>query len=179
MNRLRPDQKLKVRTLTGLRAETIRLPDPDRIVHLQFRRFAGCPICNLHLRSIARGHEEIVAAGIREIVVFHTTASEMSPHQSQLPFAVIADPSKHLYREFGVESSPRAVLDPRSWLTAMRSLFYASMTDAMKAEGGRMGLPADFLIASDGRILALKYGKHAADQWSVDELIEIKNKTRA
>jgi hypothetical protein len=28
------------------------------------RRFAGCPICNLHLREIARRHDELVAAGI-------------------------------------------------------------------------------------------------------------------
>jgi hypothetical protein len=32
-----------------------------RLVHLQFRRFAGCPICNLHLRSIAVRHDELVA----------------------------------------------------------------------------------------------------------------------
>jgi hypothetical protein len=39
--------------------------------------------------------------------------------------------------------------------------------------GGRLGLPADFLIASDGRVLALKYGSHAYDQWSVDELLAL------
>jgi hypothetical protein len=37
--------------------------------------------------------------------------------------------------------------------------------------GGSLGLPADFLIASDGRVLALKYGRHADDQWSIDELL--------
>jgi hypothetical protein len=34
-----------------------------------------------------------------------------------------------------------------------------------------LGLPADFLIASDGRVLACKYGAHAYDQWSVDEIL--------
>jgi hypothetical protein len=38
-------------------------------------------------------------------------------------------------------------------------------------EGGRLGLPADFLIDQEGRILACKYGEHAYDQWSVDELL--------
>jgi len=37
--------------------------------------------------------------------------------------------------------------------------------------GGKLGLPADFLIARDGRILACKYGKHIYDQWSVDDLL--------
>jgi hypothetical protein len=48
-----------------------------------------------------------------------------------------------------------------------------------RSHGGRavaffhshLGLPADFLIGTDGRVLAKKYGKHAYDQWSVDELL--------
>jgi hypothetical protein len=32
-------------------------------------------------------------------------------------------------------------------------------------------LPGDFLIDTDGRIVAQKYGVHAYDQWSVDELL--------
>jgi hypothetical protein len=39
----------------------------DRLIHLQFRRFAGCPVRNLHLRSVVRRHEEVEAAGIREV----------------------------------------------------------------------------------------------------------------
>jgi hypothetical protein len=34
-----------------------------------------------------------------------------------------------------------------------------------------LGLPADFLIGTDGRVLALKDGTDAYDQWSVDELL--------
>jgi hypothetical protein len=37
-----------------------------------------------------------------------------------------------------------------------------------------LGLPADFLIGTDGRVLALKYGTDAYDQWSVDELHAIR-----
>ena len=39
--------------------------------------------------------------------------------------------------------------------------------------GGSLGLPADLLIGSDGRVLATKYGVHADDQWSVDELLQL------
>ena len=35
------------------------------------------------------------------------------------------------------------------------------------------GLPGDFLIAPSGQIEAMKYGTHAYDQWSVDELIAL------
>jgi hypothetical protein len=36
-----------------------------------------------------------------------------------------------------------------------------------------LGLPADFLIGPDGRVRAVKYGRHAGDQWSVDDLLRV------
>jgi hypothetical protein len=44
--------------------------------------------------------------------------------------------------------------------------------------GGPFGLPADFLIAKDGRVIASKYGNHAFDQWSVDELLALAQSNR-
>jgi hypothetical protein len=41
----------------------------------------------------------------------------------------------------------------------------------MNPTGGMLGFPADFLIASNGSVIAVKYGKNADDQWSVDELL--------
>ena len=35
-----------------------------------------------------------------------------------------------------------------------------------------LGLPADFLIGPDGTIHAAHYGRHANDQWSLDDLLE-------
>jgi hypothetical protein len=32
-------------------------------------------------------------------------------------------------------------------------------------------LPADLLIANDGRLIACHYGEHVYDQWSVDALL--------
>src|SRR5436190_16233466 len=102
--------------LTATSGELVTIPDPaGDFVHLQLRRFAGCPVCNLHLRSIVARHHEITAAGITEVVVFHSPADELRQHAAGLPFAVVADPDKALYRELGAESSPRAMLDPRAW----------------------------------------------------------------
>ena len=39
--------------------------------------------------------------------------------------------------------------------------------------GGSTGLPGDFLIAPDGRVIASKYGEHAYDQWTVDEVLAL------
>ncbi len=155
------------------------------LVHLQFRRFAGCPVCHLHLRSFARRHRELEAAGVREVVLFHSPPEELRPHTADLPFAVVADPDKRLYAEFGVESSPRALLDPRAWLPILRAVVFAVAgiltgtvrPPAANPQGGRLGLPADFLIAPDGpregRVVACKYGAHVDDQWSVDEVLAL------
>ena len=43
----------------------------------------------------------------------------------------------------------------------------------LRPSGGPLGLPGDFLIAPSGQIKAAKYGTHAYDQWSVDELIAL------
>jgi hypothetical protein len=45
--------------------------------------------------------------------------------------------------------------------------------------GGILGLPTNFLIASDGSVRAVHYGTHAHDQWTVDELLELTRSSKA
>lgn len=169
-NRLDVGDIVPVRELTTLQGESVPVPDPHRLLHLQFRRYAACPICNLHLRSVARRHDEIVAAGIREVVVFHSTVEQMLPYQGELPFAAVADPRRRLYAAFAVGTSPRAMLHPRVLVAAVRAAL-AGMASSPARGDTALGLPADFLIAPDGRIVAGSYGRHADDQWTVDELL--------
>ena len=101
----------------------MEIPDPGGLVHLQFRRFAGCPFCHLHLRTLASRHDDIAAAGIREVAVFHSSPESLVAEQEEeLPFAVVGDPDKRLYREFKVESSPLALLHPRARPAQVRGL---------------------------------------------------------
>jgi peroxiredoxin len=163
-------------TMTG---ETVSVPDSHHLIHLQFRRYAGCPICNLHLRSFVERQEEITKAGIREVVVFHSTTEELLPNEKDLPFDVIPDPQKRLYREFGVETSWRSVLDPAAMATVPRGAALAvkrrftvgAPLPLRKATNCRLGLPADFLITTEGNLAHVKYGRHSDDSWSVDELL--------
>lgn len=135
-------------------------------------------MCSLHLRSVARRIEELSAANVREIAVFHSEAETLRPLQGDLPFDVIADPTRALYRRFGVESSMRSVLDPRAWGAMIGGMIATGPVAAMKGEGGHMGLPADFLIEPSGKIAACKYGVHANDQWSVDEILALVDRLR-
>jgi peroxiredoxin len=155
-NRVGVGTVLAGRELVATSGELVPIPDPERLVHLQFRRFAGCPLCSLHLRSVVQRHGEIRAAGVREVVLFHSTAEDLLSYQEQVPFPLVADPDKRLYGEFGVEASPRAVLDPRAWLPSLRGIGRTRRPWAGDHHTGHLGLPADFLIASDGRVLACK-----------------------
>lgn len=173
--RITPGTALAARELFAVDGERVPVPGPGGLVHLQFRRFAGRPVCNLHLRSIARRHTEIAAAGVREVAVFHSPAEEPRPHVAEPPFPVIADPDKRLYAEFGVQSGERSPLDPRAWRHIATAVTVAPLrrdrTPALRPRGGRFGLPADFLIGPDGRVLAAKYGEHVHDHRPVEEIL--------
>ena len=174
---LNAGDKVSARTLTTIEGAEIAVPAIDGLVHLQFRRFAACPICSLHMHEVAARHDEITNAGITEIVVFHSAADALRRYQAELPFAVIADPERTLYGEFGVASSLRAILHPGPWRAGAKGLLQGrSARDAVAAialDENHLGMPADFLIDPDGDIVARKYGEHADDQWSVDELLAL------
>lgn len=175
------DRRVPPRDLVTVDGATTPVPAPDALVHLQFRRFAGCPVCNLHLRAFAARHDEIVGHGVREVAVFHTSGPELQPHTADLPFAVVPDPTKRLYAEFGVEPSVRGFVNPRGWPMIVRALARSvalvlrgrQRPPRLRPEGGRYGLPADFLIAPDGRVVERNIGRHLDDHWSVDDLLEI------
>ena len=70
-----PGDVVPATALETIHGKPLQLPDAgSRWVHLQFRRFAGCPVCNFHLLTFARRQGELAAAGIREVVLFHSSA---------------------------------------------------------------------------------------------------------
>ena len=150
-------------------------------MHLQFRRFAGCPICSLHLRSFADRHAEVAAAGITEVVFFHSAAEQLRglPGRSAVRGGGRSAPGP--LRPVRGGDRVRSLLDPRSWPGAVRGggQWLAHHGDPRWAGVGEsddsthLGLPADFLIDPDGSLAAVHYGAHADDQWSVDELLRI------
>ena len=166
------------RTLATAGAEKVDIPDAKRLVHLQFLRFAGCAFCNVQLPSFERRYDEITAAGIREVVVFRSTAEQLQRHHDDVPFDMILDPEGGLYTGFGVGSGLRAVLNPHVLLMALPNLIRkfpkgTSLPPPGKRFKDVFGFPADFLIGTDGRVVACKYGAHADDHWSVDELFSL------
>lgn len=70
---------------------------------------------------------------------------------------------------------------PRAWGPVLRALAHSTVellrgrakAPSFFPDGGRYGLPADFLIAQDGRVLAAGYGEHVDDQWPVERLLAL------
>lgn len=172
MKRISVGDIVERREIETTQSGRIEIPHPAQLTHLQFRRFAGCPMCNLHIHSFVQRNDELVAHGIQEVAVFHSSKKAMLEHYAAAPFALIADPAKSLYAAFGVEASILSVLHPRSWPPAIKGLIRHGVFLPARGESP-LGLPADFLIGKDGRVLACKYGSHAYDQWTVDELLEL------
>jgi peroxiredoxin len=157
------------KVLESVTREWINIPDPNALIHLQFRRFVDCPICNTHIAQLRKRVGEIKGAGIREVIVFHSSAKSIRSYQKDVPFSLVADPDKVLYKECGVETS-LGFLSLKALGAVMRGLAHGHFGMRFLS-GGPLGLPADFLIAPSGHIKAVKYGTHASDQWSVDELL--------
>jgi peroxiredoxin len=178
MSRLTPGQHVPIRRFATISGEGIDLADGRWLTHLQFRRFAGCPVCNLHLRSFVRRQQELKGV-LREVVVFHSREAEIVAHEEEIPFHLVADPGKALYRAYGVEAGTRALLNPRVWPAIARAVTVALSDVILRRrpmpplfpDAGRYGLPADVLVSPDGSVLAVHYGEHADDQWSADHVL--------
>ena len=101
--------------------------------------------------------------------------------------AVVPDPQKKLYREFGVEAGVRALLNPKVWWplargvgqNVLRLVRGGGPVPPLHPAGGGLGLPADFLVSAAGKVLAAHYGEHAYDQWPVDHVLRLAESTRS
>ena len=136
-----------------------------RYTHIQFRRFSGCPICNTHIAALRRGKAQLDALGIHKVLFFHSSSEDVATFHDDLPFDAVGDREKHYYRQFGVESSWR-VFSPVVIRAALASILRGNF--GLKITGGPLGLTAKFLVTADGRIKSAHYGKHAYDQWPVE-----------
>ena len=176
--KLKAGEKFPAMSLTTTKGKELSIPAPGaKFTHVQFRRFSGCPICNTYIASLRAAANQLQEMGIYEVLFFHSTTLEVQSFHKELPFETIADPGKHFYRLVGAEKSFFASLHPSALWAAFVSTIKGRI--GLKMTGGPFGLPAEFLVASDGRILAAKYGLHAYDQWSMEDLVRLTATTNA
>ncbi|MBM4014296.1 MAG: redoxin domain-containing protein [Planctomycetes bacterium] len=121
----------------------------------------------LSTRQFAARHAEFAARGVALVRLFHSppeALQELVRGERAVPFTIVADPERVAYRAFGVGGSLFALLRPGA-LARIREARTHGLTprwrDALR--DGIGGCPADFLIGADGRLRAVRYGRHFAD----------------
>ena len=175
--KLKAGDQVPAQVFETVNGEQIRVPSPTGLVHLQFRRFTGCPICNVHMGQLRQRADDIKAAGIEELIFFHSHAADIRSFQTDVPFNFVADPKKVHYKRVGAETS---LLYLGDWKTIKAAtLGMLSGRFSLKMTAGPFGLPAEFLVEPSGVIRAAKYGKTAYDQWSVKELLSLAGTARS
>src|ERR1051325_5487962 len=88
---------------------------------VQFYRYSGCPMCDLRLHDFAREYPALESQGLRVLAFFHSSDERLRRHlrERALPFPVVPDPARLVYRRFGVETSV-----PRLLLSTLKPSFY-------------------------------------------------------
>jgi peroxiredoxin len=143
-------------------------------VLLKFYRFASCPVCNLHVREVARRHAEIAEAGLTTVALFHSPLSNVERKQSSdLPFRVIADPEKRIFRAYGIEESLGGMFAGKVARDYARAMGAGHFSRPFGHHGGIKGHPADFIIDGEGTIKYAHYGESYADSLGVDEVLSL------
>jgi peroxiredoxin len=133
---------------------------------LSFYRYASCPLCNLRIRELIREHEEFAKRGIRVLAVFQSSMERIAHYvgQQSPPFALIPDPDLKLYNLYGVESSWRGFA--YAWTIGLPRVFKAVVANGFlpgTMENQINRIPADFLVAADGQLVDVYYGRDIGD----------------
>ena len=172
MKHINSGEIINHQTLESTQGATVEIPDPNRLTHLQFRRFVGCPVCNLHMHEFFERNKDLLDHGIQEVVVFQSSTQAVSDRLMEAPFPLIADSDKTLYKAFGVETSVSAMLNPKMLPATLKGVWHYGVKLPENYDAA-FNLPAEFLIDSSGNVLASKYGSNYDDQWGVDGLLQL------
>jgi peroxiredoxin len=140
---------------------------------LSFFRYASCPLCNLRVRELITNHDRFVENGMRILAVFQSPVERISHYvgTQSPPFPLVPDPDLKLYRLYGVESSWRGFV--RAWSLGIPQVFKAVVANGFlpgTVENQINRVPADFLIAPDGRLIDVYYGRDIGDHIPLDQV---------
>ena len=149
-------------TLAGKRVALAALR--GRTVLLKFYRFATCPVCNLHMHRFIKEYGALEALGLTTVVLYHSPAERLqSAQRSVVPFDLVPDPDKRIFRTYGVETGWAGMLSSAVMRDYARALMAGLPPGLLTSDGGITGNPADFIVDADGRIAFAHYGRHYAD----------------
>jgi len=139
---------------------------------LTLYRHAGCPPCNLRLRELILAKPELDKYKLRIIAVFESPATsiEQDLAHSNVPFPVLPDEKRNLYKLFDVKPSISGFLKSLliKPMPSIKAIFKYGYLPTFSEATAMM--PADFLFNADGTVLLSKYGKDFSDYLQLDDI---------
>lgn len=145
------------------------------ITLLSFFRNATCAICNLRVHHLIERYPEYQQRGLRIVAIFESPRERLlaSVAQQDAPFPIIADPAAELYNLYGVESSAAKVAAtmqmPETPAVIQQAAAHGfALTPEEGSNFDRM--PADFLLAYDGRVIAAHYANYVMDHMPLAQI---------
>ncbi|NHJ38653.1 MAG: AhpC/TSA family protein [Asgard group archaeon] len=170
--RIKEGSKAYTFTVTDLNGNKFSFEEyKDGKVLLSFYRYASCPLCNLRISQLIKKYDEFKKKGLKIIAFFESPKESMLKYvgKQEVPFPLIPDPKREIYRLYGVE---------KSWWKYILGGMTGKMRKARKSgfkigkmEGQINLVPADFLIEN----LIIKhtyYGKNIADHIPLEEILK-------
>lgn len=146
---------------------------------LSFYRYAGCPLCNLRLNQLIQQYDSFKAQNMELIAIFQSPKKSMTQYISSrhnVPFPVIADPKRTLYKKYEVEGSLCGLLKGMTRFKDFGQAIIKGLRPG-KIEGDIGMIPADFLINENGIIDNAYYGTDIGDHIPIEKIMEWLNKS--
>jgi thioredoxin-dependent peroxiredoxin len=143
----------------------------DRKLLFAFFRYGACPLCNLRMTFLIDAYPRWQEQGLDVIAVFESPAERLleTVASQQIPFPVIPDPERTLYKKYGVTASWLGYLVGAFRFRAFRDAFKRGFHIG-KGEGAITQLPAEFLIGPDLKIEHAYYGKDIGDHLPISDI---------
>jgi peroxiredoxin len=141
-------------------------------VLLAFFRVATCPFCNMSVRDLINGYDELEKNGIKVIAFFSSTQEDILKYAGKQnpPFPIVADPKFKIYNKYGINVSVggmmKTMINPVKIYKAMTSGFFN-----LKSMKDKPILPADFLIDENQVVIKAHYGQTFDDHIPVSTVV--------
>ena len=171
--RLQPGDPARHFEVQDIFDKRIRLSDYEgRKLMLSFYRYASCPLCNLRIHQLIGRYAEFQSRGLDMLAFFQSPRASIQKYvgRRDAPFAIVADPDRTVYRQYGVESSWMGFF--MAGITKLPHLLKATAKGFLpgKMEGDTALVPADFLIGPDLHIETAFYGADIGDHLPMEAI---------
>jgi peroxiredoxin Q/BCP len=146
-------------------------------VFLAFFRYASCPVCNFRMNEIIQSYDVLQAKGYVFIAVFESNNETLQGYlkETEVPFALVGDPSLVLYKKYGVEKSFWRMVGSMFNKKTKSNLKEGKVLvkgKNLKRDGNMSRIPADFIIDENGMISIAYYGKNIGDHLPLEQILE-------